>query len=930
MKKKKLLSVLLTLVLVVTLMPAMTFTSQAKADYSVSTMAQLKSYMESDGANCAVLQKDITGHADGDYKFWCTIKGTKWIDMNGHSISISNDNSREYSTLFHVPEGADLTVYDSTKSGKGNIHFDGYINDSGSYRDRSIFEVDGILTLTGVTVEAGRSKSFYDAAHARTVYKQIFGAAVSANKGSMVFVTASTLYGRGNNYTTIVAPSYGRNAGIKAFSGSTVYFNDGQIKAKGGANCFNIYGDATVDVLNGTFTCDKLDAIKCDGKTTNGIGRGRVGLSVDDVGNYATVASRSPASGNLRDTTSLTIAPAGNGDGTFTAKSGDQVQENGVTVNRLLASKPEAALDIFLKNSMGYYFHEVNPATLGVDYVRNYTMKLYQNGSLVKSKGPFSTSLRTFNVNQIFDGFTPVKNTTYKLVCEFDQVLNNKVHATGRSSDFYFKVVDDVALPVITSQSPSDIYYDEGNTVNIQINATGTGLEYTWQYLDGNYWKTMPDKTSSLKLENVPASWDGRAYKCAVSNSRGITYSEKMTLHLKTKKIEKIDLAIDAPIHGVPLDFTAETSTPGCKVVKVEWNVLMGDDLTPGATPLSGQTLYANIYVQENGAQFADNAAAYVGTTKHSTKSYPASNQLRFGFSYTVKPSPSGDAAIDTVWMQVPEPAVGSKPGYLTIINDGPYSDAFARDVRCDYGSTEWYCDGQKMSTSDTFQAGKVYKAQCTLTPRKGWAFTGGSRAEVNGELMDSKASGTNLVVSKTYVMDEESDPSGKTNPFVDVYESDEYYDAVMWAYYSDPQITNGMDATHFGPKLTVTRGQCVAFLWRSMGCPEPSSSYNPFVDVPEWQYYYKPVLWAVEKGITKGTTATTFDPDATLSTQHIVTFLYRTKNPGMDGWDGDAAQWACQPYAGRPFGVDIEVNNWTPCPRCDVVLFLYRSAAKG
>ncbi len=164
-----------------------------------------------------------------------------------------------------------------------------------------------------------------------------------------------------------------------------------------------------------------------------------------------------------------------------------------------------------------------------------------------------------------------------------------------------------------------------------------------------------------------------------------------------------------------------------------------------------------------------------------------------------------------------------------------------------------------------------------------------------------------------------------KPNPFEDINESDDFYDAVLWAYYSEPQVTKGMDEKHFGPQLTVTRGQAVTFLWRSQGCPEPSSTYNPFRDIPSDEYYYKPVLWAIEKGITKGVDDSHFNPTGTLSTQHMITFLYRTKNPGMDGWEGDAENWAADAN-GRPFGINILVNNSTPCPRSSVVQFLYRS----
>ena len=163
-----------------------------------------------------------------------------------------------------------------------------------------------------------------------------------------------------------------------------------------------------------------------------------------------------------------------------------------------------------------------------------------------------------------------------------------------------------------------------------------------------------------------------------------------------------------------------------------------------------------------------------------------------------------------------------------------------------------------------------------------------------------------------------------QVNPFVDVTKINPYYKAILWAFYAQPQITNGIDTTHFGPDSTVTRGQAMAFLWRSQGCPEPKSTYNPFVDVPTWQYYYKPVLWAVENGITKGTDATHFSPDQTLSTNHIITFLFRMDRPGMDGWYGEAQDWA-EDGDGYPMGVHIEVSSTVPCPRGPVVQFLFR-----
>ena len=119
-------------------------------------------------------------------------------------------------------------------------------------------------------------------------------------------------------------------------------------------------------------------------------------------------------------------------------------------------------------------------------------------------------------------------------------------------------------------------------------------------------------------------------------------------------------------------------------------------------------------------------------------------------------------------------------------------------------------------------------------------------------------------------------EPTKTENPFGDVQPDAYYYKAVLWAV--EKGITTGTSATTFRPDQTCTRGQIVTFLWRYNEQPEPKSSTNPFTDVPAGQYYYKAVLWAVEKGITKGTSADKFSPDSTCTRAQIVTFLYRAE----------------------------------------------------
>ena len=176
----------------------------------------------------------------------------------------------------------------------------------------------------------------------------------------------------------------------------------------------------------------------------------------------------------------------------------------------------------------------------------------------------------------------------------------------------------------------------------------------------------------------------------------------------------------------------------------------------------------------------------------------------------------------------------------------------------------------------------------------------------------------------------------GALSRFEDVDPDAYYAEAVSWAV--ENNITNGTDATHFSPKAGCTRAQVLTFLWRTAGEPEPTTKKNPFEDVASDQYYYKAVLWAVEKEITKGTDATHFSPKATCTRGQIVTFLFRwkgspkvggAKNPFEDVKSGDffcdAVLWAVE----NNITNGTDATHFSPkatCTRGQVVTFLKRS----
>ncbi|MBQ2454628.1 MAG: S-layer homology domain-containing protein [Firmicutes bacterium] len=174
------------------------------------------------------------------------------------------------------------------------------------------------------------------------------------------------------------------------------------------------------------------------------------------------------------------------------------------------------------------------------------------------------------------------------------------------------------------------------------------------------------------------------------------------------------------------------------------------------------------------------------------------------------------------------------------------------------------------------------------------------------------------------------ADPAAPTNPFTDVAKTDYFYEAVDWAFNAEPQITDGNGADKFMPDQTCTRGQVVTFLYRTLKFPLITSEVNPFGDVKNGDYFYSPVLWAVENKVTEGTTPTTFRPANPCTNAQILTFIWRAMgrpdNKGSEAtaqyWK-DAYNWAVSKGMLEGTGVTEATIN-EPCPRKNVVQFLY------
>ena len=228
---------------------------------------------------------------------------------------------------------------------------------------------------------------------------------------------------------------------------------------------------------------------------------------------------------------------------------------------------------------------------------------------------------------------------------------------------------------------------------------------------------------------------------------------------------------------------------------------------------------------------------------------------------------------------------------------------------RGSYSFDGWYTEksgGTKITTATVFSANTTVYAH--------WTYIGGYTPPVRPRPAE--------------------DVPAKHPGFVDAPMSSYFYEAVMWAVESG--ITTGVSANRFDPNGVCTRAQAVTFLWRAAGSPEPETRTMPFTDVPAGSYYYDAVLWAVENGITKGTSDTTFSPNMTCTRAQIVAFLWRSekspaagsRNPFADvkatAYYADAVLWAVREditkgTTSTTFSPDAD------CTRAQIVTFLWR-----
>ena len=449
------------------------------------------------------------------------------------------------------------------------------------------------------------------------------------------------------------------------------------------------------------------------------------------------------------------------------------------------------------------------------------------------------------------------------------------------------------------------------NDVTVQGNANVTAINET-----NNRAVYCSDKLKVTDSATLIAQSKQNSY--AIYTANGFTYPGHIVKASKNSEGNEPDTIYD------PAKLTPEGNETAYKYVQV--------------SPTSGTVI--------TGIKLNKELSMKVGATETLTPVFTPTEPSEKTVTWT-----SSDETVATVEQNGKVTAVGLGTATITVLTkDGGYTDTCTVTVSNSSSSSGSHTTYYPVNTSAKGEGGSVVVSPksaskgsavtVTVTPESGYQVSSVQAVDKDGKKLtltdkgDGKYSfvmpGSKVEVSASFAQVQKPE---ETSPYRDVSKDSYYYDAVQWA--SDKGITNGVADSVFAPDWVCTRGQIVTFLWRSVGSPAPKTAEMPFADVAEDAYYAQAVLWAVENGITKGTSETTFSPDQTCTRAHAVAFLYRLAgSPAVtgssfqdvtaDAYYNAAVAWAVQQGITKGTSETTFSPNET-CTRAQIVTFLYR-----
>lgn len=527
-------------------------------------------------------------------------------------------------------------------------------------------------------------------------------------------------------------------------------------------------------------------------------------------------------------------------------------------------------------------------------------------------------------------------------------VIDEDVYATAEHPDIY--ATNDTLSTAKIAVKVSREAFDAG-TITITGNLTGI-VNDPAKAIEGTDGLTVEIRDPSGKKHSRPIEWDAQELESdgiTVKNNQ-ISFTKEGTFHVRAKtgkvysnwyKVTALParkLTTIAIPEALTVDYKLE-HTVNLDALQVSYKDQYGADWTPVPT-LTWSCTDENVTI-ENGVLTIPSVGTYtitaegdgitsnimtitvIDSTTRVTAFTPETKTLSSSggsVTFTI----TGENLSDGITIQANDSIKATTTG-----TDTEQKATLTFPANADTENNQNYTVTNSLDTS---------KTAAVIVAKKSTGGSSGGGGGGGGGKVTTPEQPTTPTEPKDDIENPKDTEEATKNPFFDVPDGAYYADAVLWAVKNG--ITGGTSATTFSPDAPCTRAQAVTFLWRAAGSPTPKNAEMPFTDVAADAYYRDAVLWAVENGITGGTSATTFSPDAACSRGQIVAFLWRSKqspmiaaaNPFTDVDTNDyyhnAVLWA----ADEGITGGTSATTFSPdaaCTRAQIVTFLYRALHK-
>ena len=916
--KKRILSILLCCVMLVGLLPTV-----ALAEGGVS-------YLDETGTlqTCASATKvtdSVTAWSNG----WYVVTGDVTIgtEETPLRVTVSGD------VRLILADGCTLTV-------NGGIQVQDDDNDitNGSANALTIYAQSTDKSTMGELIAKGAERDFNAAIGGGNGDTGGSGGKITINGG---IVTATSNAGAG------IGGGYGDGSGG---SGGTVTINGGIVTATsiGGAGIGGGEGEGGSGGSGGTITING-GVVKAESTLGAAIGGGYSGGGTGGDGGKITIT------GGNTTASGYTGTAIGGGYGTR-GGSGGEVTITGGTVTATGNARGNTSAYIIGVEGIGGGRYDITSGTDG-------TFQTTNNGNAVifassigdqSHKADWSGIIFEGDEGKVYGNPTltddltipekkaldiPVGKTltvnstiTVKGILTNDGTIIGSGSITPDEKKLTYKaapstpVIDSVSADSITLQpivGETAVEYSKDNT-NWQSGTTFSGLtaatSYTFyaRYQENGFYKGASPQSGG----NAPAY---TAYAAPVTNE------------------------------GYSIDYAAETITVSDGYeVNTDSGFGTGTVVTSGSTVTPGQTFH--VRKAANGSIPASEGTEFTIPARPAAPAAPTVKSKTYS-SVTLEVILGAQYSMDggATWQDSPEfTGLSASTAYRFVARYGATESRFASLASAELnvttnaalsgGGYTYYTIkatagvNGAISPSGSVSVREGRNQTFTITPNTGYAI---SNVKIDGKSVGAVKSYTFENVKGNHTIEAifmKANGNPQTGVFVDVPEGSYYEEAVAWAV--ENGITKGTSDTTFDPNGICTRAQAVTFLWRAAGCPASKTITMPFTDVKAGSYYYDAVLWAVENGITKGTSDTTFSPDVTCSRAQIVTFLWRSEkspaagssNPftdvAADAYYADAVLWAVKEDVTKGT-TDTTFDPNADCTRAQIVTFIWRALAE-